>query len=382
MVISALLGWSLVRHGETVKEHARVQARMAVERDTFWREWNAGHGGVYVPVSKKTPPNPHLHVSERDITTPSGRRLTLVNPAYMTRQVYHAVERDSRIRGHLTSLKPKRPANAPDPWETETLKAFENGRAEVSSIERIAGEPYLRMMQVSRVKSSCLKCHGDQGYKIGDVRGGISVAVPMAPFEAVARVQEAGLWFGHGFVWSIGLVGICAASYLVEKRDSARRRNESERVEMLHDMQERVKELQCLYTASRSTSMRRTIEEIFKDVLMAIPPGCQYPDLTRGRIVFDGVEYVSEPFEVTGWKLSSDLIVQGRVRGAVEVYYTEACPQLDEGPFVNEEVNLIDSLAHMLSAAIERRLTEQALVLARDELRASNRELEKVSGRQ
>jgi len=383
IVIAGLLGWSIVRQRDGIREHARIQARMAMERDTFWRNWNAAHGGVYVPVAKNTPPNPHLaHMPERDITTPSGRRLTLINPAYMTRQVYDAAERDGKIRGHLTSLKPKRPANAPDPWEIEALKAFESGQTEVASMEHMSGKWHLRMMRVFHVEASCLKCHGDQGYKIGDVRGGISVSVPMAPFEALASGQEAALWFGHGILWVLGLAGICVASHIIEKRDRGRRQAETERVQLMYDMQERIKELQCLYAASRSTSMRATLEAIFNDILMAIPPGWQYPNLTRGRIVFDGAEYVSEPFEATEWKLSSDLLVQGKVRGAIEVYYTERCPELDEGPFVTEEVNLIDSLAHMLSAAIERRLTEQALVLARDELRASNHELEKTAGRQ
>ena len=379
IVIAGLLAWSVVRHGGANQEQARVQAQMALERDTFWRNWNSGHGGVYVPVAKNTPPNPYLaHIPERDITTASGRRLTLINPAYMTRQVYDTVERGGKIRGHLTSLKPKRPANAPDPWETEALKAFEDGQTEVASMEHMAGQLQLRMMRVFHVELSCLKCHGDQGYKVGDVRGGISVAVPMEPFETAARREEAALWFGHGFLWLLGLAGICVASYLVEKRTRGRRQAEWERVELLHDMQERIKELQCLYTVSRSTSMRQTIEEIFKDILVSIPSGWQYPNLTRGRIVFDGAEYVAEPFELTEWKLSSDLIVQGAVRGRIEVYYLEKCPELDEGPFLTEEHNLIDGLAHMLSAAIERRLTERALVHARDELRESNRELEKA----
>jgi len=383
IVIAGLLAWSVVRHDEGIQEQARIQARMAMERDTFWRGWNAAHGGVYVPVGKNTPPNPHLaHMPERDITTPSGRRLTLINPAYMTRQVYDAIEREGKIFGHLTSLKPKRPANAADPWEIEALKAFESGETEVASMEHMSGKWHLRMMRVFHVEASCLKCHGDQGYKIGDVRGGISVAVPMAPFEAAARREAEALWFGHGFLWLFGFVGICVASYLVEKRDRGRSQAEAERVDLLYDMQERIKELECLYAVSRSTSMRGTLEAIFHDILMAIPPGWQYPNLTRGRIVFDSAEHVSEPFELTEWKLSSDLIVKGTVRGSIEVYYIEKCPELYEGPFLNEEVNLIDGLAHMLSAAIERRLAEQALVCARDELRESNRELEKTAGRQ
>ena len=62
---------------------------MAYAKDTLYRRWNTQHGGVYVPVTEDTPPNPYLRdVPERDITTPSGRQLTLLNHAYMIRQVY------------------------------------------------------------------------------------------------------------------------------------------------------------------------------------------------------------------------------------------------------------------------------------------------------
>ena len=74
---------------------ARSEARIAYNKDLVYRRWNASHGGVYVPVSDQTPPNPYLDVPEREITTPSGRLLTLVKPAYMTRQV-HAVPLPTR----------------------------------------------------------------------------------------------------------------------------------------------------------------------------------------------------------------------------------------------------------------------------------------------
>ena len=229
IMIAGLLAWSIVRHDESIWEHARVQARMALERDMFWRGWNASHGGVYVPVTENTPPNPHLSdIPERDIATPSGRRLTLMNPAYMSRQVYEIAERDGRIYGHLTSLKPRRPANAANPWETEALKAFEDGQTEVVSTEDVEDKPHLRMMRVFRVEQGCLKCHGDQGYKVGDVRGGISISVPLASFEALAAGEKTFLWFGHGLLWLLGLAGICFAAHAAEKRACERRRaNES-----------------------------------------------------------------------------------------------------------------------------------------------------------
>lgn len=138
LVTAASLIWNTVQMPQGILEAARIQASVGYEKDVVYRRWNAGHGGVYVPVTGETQPNPYLSgIPERDITTPSGRLLTLVNPAYMTRQVHELAEQEYGVRGHITSLNPIRPENAPDPWEAEALKAFERGAAEVSGDQYI-----------------------------------------------------------------------------------------------------------------------------------------------------------------------------------------------------------------------------------------------------
>lgn len=124
-IVSASLIWNVYQARQGILEIARLQARNSFMKDVVYRSWNAGHGGVYVPISDNTPPNPYLNVSERDITTPSGILLTLVNPAYMTRQAHVIAAKAYGIQGHITSLNPIRPANAPDQWETQALKTFE-----------------------------------------------------------------------------------------------------------------------------------------------------------------------------------------------------------------------------------------------------------------
>jgi len=79
------------------------------------------------------------------------------------------------MRGHITSLNPIRPDNAPDEWERRALRAFEQGQHEAVSLETLDGEPYLRFMRPMIVEKKCLKCHAAQGYQEGDIRGGISV---------------------------------------------------------------------------------------------------------------------------------------------------------------------------------------------------------------
>ena len=104
--VGGSLAWNWSESDRHVRALALQTARALYEKDVLYREWSAKHGGVYVPVSASTQPNPFLKVPERDITTPSGRTLTLLNPAYMTRQVFELQDDKLRIRGHITSLKP------------------------------------------------------------------------------------------------------------------------------------------------------------------------------------------------------------------------------------------------------------------------------------
>ncbi|UCG59595.1 MAG: DUF3365 domain-containing protein [Phycisphaerales bacterium] len=207
--VGVVLLWAVARETLTVEQMARVQARSAFEKDAVYRQWVASHGGVYVPVSEKTPPSPYLSdVDERDITTPSGRALTLVNPPYMTRQVHEMALQLHGLRGHITSLDPIRPANAGDEWETKALKALEQGEMEVSSVEELDNARHMRLMRPLITTEACLKCHAEYGNKVGDLRGGISVSVPMAPLQTAAREHIATLALGHGLIWLLGMGAI------------------------------------------------------------------------------------------------------------------------------------------------------------------------------
>ncbi len=168
---------------KNIQNLARIQAVTGLEKDIIYRKWNAQNGGVYGSISAKTQPNDYLKVQERDIATPSGKRnLTLINPAYMTRQV-HELELEKRgVVGHITSLNPIRPQNRADKWETAALTQFENGTKEVSSLEYMHNRSYLRVMRPLLVMEACMGCHAAQGYEVGQVRGGLSISVPMEPW--------------------------------------------------------------------------------------------------------------------------------------------------------------------------------------------------------
>jgi hypothetical protein len=81
VVVAALLSISIYEEQEQAVETARTQARSNYQRDVIYRHWVADFGTIYVPVTRGLEPNPYLaEIPERDITTPSGKRLTMVIP--------------------------------------------------------------------------------------------------------------------------------------------------------------------------------------------------------------------------------------------------------------------------------------------------------------
>jgi len=187
LLIAAVLSVTYYYSTEEDREIALNRAMDSYHKDLAYRRWAAERGGVYVPLEAKTPPNPYLaDVPHRDLTTREGVRLTLVNPAYMTRMVHELGKDAYGLQGHITSLDPIRPENAPDTWERKALEAFGRGAREFSEVVKVEGRPTLRFMGAFSVEASCLACHGQQGYKIGDIRGGISVTVPVG--TAVSKV--------------------------------------------------------------------------------------------------------------------------------------------------------------------------------------------------
>jgi PAS domain S-box-containing protein len=234
ILIFVLAAWDYRESYASATTTAHMLALNEFNKDLIFRKWASSHGGVYVTPDEKTPPNPYLaSIPDRDIALPLGKKLTLMNPAYMTRQVHEMQNDNQDVIGHITSLKPLRPENTPDPWEKKSLLAFEQGTKETYSLERIGKETYLRMMRPMLVEQGCLKCHEGQGYKLGDVRGGISISVPWAPFQEALNAKLSAILFRYGGIWTVGIVGLYVFqnrlnSYLANLKQTENALRESE----------------------------------------------------------------------------------------------------------------------------------------------------------
>lgn len=226
-VIASLYLWDAHKSRDFAIKEAHVNALASYNKDVAFREWATMHGGVYVPATEKTPPNPYLtNVKERDVVTPSGRHLTLMNPAYMARQMNEYFATKGTIFGHITSLNLKNPNNKADKWEEEALRSLAKGEKERMEITEIGGKPFLRLIRPIITKEGCLKCHADQGYRVGDVRGGVSVSVGLEPYYAEVRALNREHAAVHGLIWLVGVLGLLAGHGYARRQ--GRTRDEAE----------------------------------------------------------------------------------------------------------------------------------------------------------
>lgn len=192
---------------------ALAQARASYAKDLSYRSWVAERGGVYVPMDGKTEPNPHLRdLPDRDVTTTSGKRLTLVNPAYLTRMVYEQKPSNLEVKARIISENPLRVGNQADAWEIQALKEMaQDGTREKWAVQSLDGQAHMRFIGAFRVEAACLRCHAVQGYQLGEMRGGLSLAVPLRSLAGLGNFPSLqALFVGLAGLWLAGLAGLVA----------------------------------------------------------------------------------------------------------------------------------------------------------------------------
>ena len=179
IVLSVFWGFSY-KTGSLIREQLRQQGQALFQEIVLTREWASKHGGVYVPLAAGAEVNPFLlripgvkaEIEDRD-----GNRYVLKNPALMTREISELATQKGIFKFRITSLKPLNPANEADRFERTALALFEKGSREYFAYEQNGSEVLYRYMVPLIADPTCLKCHVQQGYRVGDVRGGISVTI-------------------------------------------------------------------------------------------------------------------------------------------------------------------------------------------------------------
>lgn len=194
IVLSVFLGFNY-KADTLIKEQMQHQGQAFFQEIVLTRQWIAQHGGVYVKLTEGMTANPYLlkipdlkvFVTDKDSAV-----YILKNPALVTREISAIAKQDGLFTFHITSLNPLNPDNQPDAFEREALGMFEQGLDEYFIYSQQDASFTFRYMAPLKTTQACLHCHASQGYNVGDVRGGISVAIPAT--RIMAEMKHNRIW--------------------------------------------------------------------------------------------------------------------------------------------------------------------------------------------
>jgi len=139
--------------------------------------------------------------------------------------------------------------------------------------------------------------------------------------------------------------------------------------DLLHTLQERVKELTALHgTARILQDQTKSAGDVMREVAALLPPAWQYPEVAAARIRFERLETRTAGFRETEWRQIASFVVREGQSGEIEICYLEQRPPADEGPFLKEERELVESLAEMLRFYFQHLLADENLLRAHADL--------------
>jgi diguanylate cyclase (GGDEF)-like protein len=195
LVILSVFWGFYFRSTELIENQLLYQGQAFFQEVVLTRQWAAQHNGVYVRMDPGVTVNPYLlqvpglKVVIRD---QEEQQYTLKNPALITREISELANQKGLFRFHITSLKPLNPNNAADSFEQAALSKFNSNVKEFTTFETKDNEVFYRYMAPLVTEKSCLTCHSHQGYKEGDIRGGISVTISAT--EIADKIRESRLF--------------------------------------------------------------------------------------------------------------------------------------------------------------------------------------------
>ena len=136
----------------------------------------------------------------------------------------------------------------------------------------------------------------------------------------------------------------------------------TERKQAEHCLRERLKELKIFYgIADIAGKPDITSDELYQQITDLIPQGWQYPEITCARVTINGKEFKTKNYGETEWKQSAYIKVGGSIAGSIDTFYLEEKPEINEGPFLKEERQLLDAVAERLGKITERKKLEEVL---------------------
>ncbi len=123
--------------------------------------------------------------------------------------------------------------------------------------------------------------------------------------------------------------------------------------QIIDELKERAKELNCIYSVQEILNKaNKTCGKSMQSIVDIISLGFQYPEISSASISCHIGSFYSKNFKESDWNIKADIIIQDEVIGDVSVFYDKEMPKSDEGPFLKEEVKLLESIAERIGLQI------------------------------
>ncbi|MFW6309590.1 MAG: PAS domain S-box protein [Prolixibacteraceae bacterium] len=174
----------------------------------------------------------------------------------------------------------------------------------------------------------------------------------------------------NGEQWLLGL-GID-----ISKRVKA----EKEKEQALKKLNERIKEISCLFDINEVVKNQEiNVPEMMSSIIEVIPKGWHYPEKTAVKILFDNNIYQSTNFQDSAYFIEEKIVIHEKTRGKIKVVGAGLDEEQEKLPFLKEEKRLLKTIGNNISAYISRIENEKAKQKLREELERSNKELEQFA---
>jgi len=201
--------WNIYQINRDTIDKARIEARTIYQHNLAYRKWSTMHGGIYTKITQNNKSNPHFIFPLND--TQGSLGFAVVDPYQMTKQTYDLLQQQSpslATFSRTVSLDYRDsmdPYDKPDPWERKGLLTMQKGGIdELSEIITINKAKYLRLLKPYVIEQGCLNCHVQGTYKVGAIRAGMSVAVPMEPYYHIEANSKKTVYLTHLLIWFLG----------------------------------------------------------------------------------------------------------------------------------------------------------------------------------
>jgi len=187
------LSWNIYQAYEQSYDRAEATALSTFNRDQAFRQWIAGHKGIYI---------------RNENSANNGNSYTLLDPATFLKKVMARFPNYFESSVRMVGVRPLNQMNSPTPLEKKMLEDFSKGATEYLDYRLIKESYLLGFFKPMEAKPPCLSCHIAVNFQIGDLIGAAGVYIDLKPFFQSARELTERLVISHLIIWIIGYIAI------------------------------------------------------------------------------------------------------------------------------------------------------------------------------